>query len=193
VEYQLASTRQFNALSRSIWEKYSTIPDGKTHLNQLFMLILAPDCKSACRWFNSIPGHIKFFIFQILAIQAVRQKSGSCAVFVPLTFHVAGIVFSVTKPASSCNAKSGVPLGTCQLARVCRRSCHRKSSIPVRFGALYQALVLSCLIGLLSQVNTLVGCFAFCARTGPTAVSLSGTAIPFLAFARSGWIHAGKA
>jgi hypothetical protein len=56
-------------------------------------------------------------------------------------------MFSVCHPASSCNAKSGVPLCTCQLAHVWRRSCHRKSSIPACFSALYQALVLTCLIG----------------------------------------------
>jgi hypothetical protein len=43
VEYQLATTQQINALSRSIWGKYSTNRHRKIHLNQLFMLILAPD------------------------------------------------------------------------------------------------------------------------------------------------------
>ena len=37
------------------------------------------------------------------------------------------------QPPNSCNANSGVPFCTCQLAQVCRRSCQRKSSIPSAF------------------------------------------------------------
>jgi hypothetical protein len=52
-----------------------------------------------------------------------------------------------------------------------------------RLSALYQAFVLTCLIGWPSQVNVRVRCFSLCARTTSIAVSLSGTAIAFLAFA----------
>ena len=37
---------------------------------------------------------------------------------------------------------------TCHLAQVCRRSCQRKALIPARASAVYQALVLTCVIGL---------------------------------------------
>ena len=52
------------------------------------------------------------------------------------------------QPPISCKAKSGVPLCTCQLAQVCRRSCQRKSSIPAVCNAAYHAFVLTCVIGL---------------------------------------------
>ena len=52
---------------------------------------------------------------------------------------------------------SGVPLCTCQLAQVCRRSCHRKSVIPARSRPAYQALVLTWMMGLPRKLNTCVG------------------------------------
>lgn len=59
----------------------------------------------------------------------------------------------------SCSVYSGVPFWTCQLAQVCRRSCHRKLVIPARFSASFHALVLICLIGSPRKVKTLVACF----------------------------------
>ena len=60
-----------------------------------------------------------------------------------------------------------MPFCTCQLAHVWRRSCQRKSSIPARANAAYQALVLTWMIGLPRKLNTCVRCFPTClVKTG---------------------------
>ena len=55
--------------------------------------------------------------------------------------------------------------------------------MPARFNALYQAFVLTCLMGSPRYVKTWTGCLPICRLMTFMAMSLSGTAIACLAFA----------
>jgi hypothetical protein len=117
-----------------------------------------------------------------------------------MTFHVVGVDGEVAhgEVRVASHHLFGLPAGELLQRKQRRTVLHvpTRPGVPqvmpakfwmrARARALYQALVLSCLIGFPSYVNTRAGCRSTCARRMRIAVPLSGTAIAFRAFAWSG-------
>jgi len=57
VQYYLPVTRRFSELSRSISGEYWTLPRKVSQCRQALNAFWRLDWKSACRWFDSAPGH----------------------------------------------------------------------------------------------------------------------------------------
>jgi hypothetical protein len=90
----------------------------------------------------------------------------------------------VSHPPSICSSCVGVPACRCHVAKVWRKSCHRKSVIPARSKAAHHAFVETLVIGLPKYVKTNSVCCPsrFCTTESATSFSGKPCERPFLKF-----------